>query len=50
MISYCNGIAENKYYKDNYLGLGDLLICSELYDMAIGVLKEGLKIEQPIRG
>lgn len=50
MNSFCKGIAENKYYKDNYLGLGDVLVCSGLYDMAIGVLEEGLKAEQPIRG
>ena len=50
MQSFCRGIAENKYYKDNYLGLGDILICSGLYDMAIGVLTEGLNIEQPVRG
>ena len=50
MTSFCKGIAENKYYKDNYLGLGDVLVCSGLYDMAIGVLEEGLKAEQPVRG
>lgn len=49
MRSFCQGIAENKYYRDNYLGLGDILICSELYDMAIGILTEGLNMKQPIR-
>lgn len=47
MMSFSNGIAENKFYKDNYLGLGSIFINSGLYDMAIGTLKEGLKAEQP---
>lgn len=47
MVSFSNGIAENKFYKDNYLGLSSILISSELYDMAIGTLKQGLKAEQP---
>lgn len=47
MVSFSNGIAENKFYKDNYLGLSSILISSELYDMAIGTLKQGLETEQP---
>ena len=42
MTSYSNGIAINKYYRDNYYGLGYILYASKLYDMAIGVLEEAL--------
>ena len=43
MASFATGIALNKYYRDNYFGLAVLLIANEMYDMAIGVLEEGLK-------
>lgn len=43
MIAYSAGIAENKLYRDNYYGLGVLMIKNEMYEMAIGVLEEALK-------
>lgn len=43
MINFSNGIAVNKYYRDNYYGLGHILYASKLFDAAIGVLEEGLK-------
>jgi tetratricopeptide (TPR) repeat protein len=46
MSAFASGIALNKYYRDNYFGLGVLLIANEMYDMAIGVLEEGLKTSQ----
>lgn len=46
MSAFAAGIALNKYYRDNYFGLGVLLIANEMYDMAIGVLLEGLKTSQ----
>lgn len=49
MMSFSNGIAENKYYKDNYLGLSNIFLSSELYDAAIGIAKQGLEINQPVR-
>lgn len=48
MSSFASGIALNKYYRDNYYGLAVLLIANEMYDMAIGVLKEGLKTSQRV--
>ena len=41
--AYSMGIAVNKFYRDNYYGLGILLINNRMYKMAIGVLEEGLK-------
>ena len=43
MVAFSNGIAVNKYYRDNYYGLGSILYASKLYEAAIGVLEEGLK-------
>lgn len=43
MVSYTNGIAINKLYRDNYYGLGVLLFENQMFDMARGVLEEALK-------
>ena len=50
MTAYCAGIAINKFYRDNYFGLAVILIASELYDMAIGVLEEALKTTHRVYG
>lgn len=50
MIAYSSGIAIDKYYRDNYFGLALILVASELYDMAIGVLQEGLKTTRRVYG
>lgn len=44
--AYFAGITYNRYYRDNYYGAGILLIANEMYDMAIGILLEGLKISE----
>ena len=46
MAAYSKGIGVNKYYRDNYFGLGVLMINNELYHMAIGLLKEALETTQ----
>lgn len=50
MSAFSMGIALNKYYRDNYYGLASLLISNKMYDMAIGVLKQGLAITQRVFG
>lgn len=43
LLSYAAGIAYNKYYRDNYYGMATILIANEMYEMAIGILLEGLE-------
>lgn len=50
MSAYCQGIAFNKYYRDNYFGLSTLLIANGLYEAAIGTLLEGLKTTKRVYG
>lgn len=50
MSAYCQGIAFNKYYRDNYFGLSTLLIANNLYEAAIGILLEGLKTTKRVYG
>lgn len=42
MQSWAAGVSINRYYRDNYFGLGVIFLDSKLYDMAIGVLLEAL--------
>lgn len=44
MESYTAGIAEYTLYRDNYYGLAIILADNKLFDMAIGVLNQGLSI------
>lgn len=50
MVAFSHGLAINKFYRDNYFGLGLLCYDNQMYDMAIGVIEEGLKTSQPCYG
>lgn len=50
MSAYCQGIAFNKFFRDNYFGLSTILISNGMFDMAIGVLLEGLKTSRRVYG
>lgn len=50
MASYSLGIANNRYYRDNYYGLGIILTDNHMFDMAIGVLQEALKTSKRVYG
>ena len=43
MIAFTNGIAVNKYYRDNYYGLSLIYVNNQMFDAAIGMLTEALK-------
>ena len=42
MSSYATGIAIHKTYRDNYYGLALILLNNNMFEAAIGILKEGL--------
>lgn len=44
MASFSHGIAINKLYRDNYYGLAVIYLNNDMYDAAIGILKQALKI------
>lgn len=43
MVSYANGIAIHKTYRDNYYGLAVIYLNNKMYNAAIGILKEALE-------
>jgi len=50
MQAFSAGISINRFYRDNYYGLGIILVNSGLYDMAIGVLEEAFNTTKRVYG